>query len=362
MRRAPPLIVGGGPAGAAAAIRLAQAHVAATVIEKLSQPGDAICGGFLSWTTLQQLEELGLDRSSLGGHDVTHMAVFADGKRVDAALPAPAMGVSRQRLDTLLLAEAERAGAAVRRACGVRSALGRRLTLSDGDVLEPESLFLATGKHDLRGLSRVRSDADPELGLRVRLPADAALRQMLEGHIELHLFGRGYLGLVLQEDGTANACMAVRKSRLVQAGGTPAALFRQLAERSPVLAERLAGLPRDAQFDAIGHVPYGWRARTTQPGLFRLGDQAAVISSLAGEGIGIALASARRAADAWQREGAAGAIGYQRDLSRATARPVALAGLVKGLGDRPAITAALAAMPGAAALVARLTRIGPPYA
>ena len=65
MRRAP-LILGGGPAGAAAAITLAQRGTHALVIERTRETGDALCGGFLSWRTLAAVERLGIDPDALG--------------------------------------------------------------------------------------------------------------------------------------------------------------------------------------------------------------------------------------------------------------------------------------------------------
>src|SRR3546814_1574714 len=109
----------------------------------------------------------------------------------------------------------------------------------------------------------------------------------------MHLFKGGYLGVVLQENESANFCMAVRKSRLAAAKGSPAILFAQLADENPALGDRLSALPATQHVDAIGRVPYGWRATGMQPGVFRLRDQAGVIPSLACEGIGLALASAQ---------------------------------------------------------------------
>jgi flavin-dependent dehydrogenase len=360
VRRTYPLIAGGGPAGSAAAIVLAQAGVQATLLERTTGASDAICGGFLSWETLKRLEALGLATDWLGGHRVDRLALFCGGRERQVSLPGVAMGLSRRALDAAMLAVAQARGAIVRRGVTIRSAEDGRLMLADGEVVPWDSLFLATGKHDLRGLARPQDRAAPdaELGLRLRLPPNPELSWLLNRRIELHLFDGGYIGLVLQEDGSANACMAVRKSRLARAGGSPGALFAQLADTSPALADRLSGMPPDASFDAIGNLPYGWRARSTARGLFRLGDQAAVIPSLAGEGIGIAVESGIRAARSWLKDGTEGAEGYQRAFARAARRPLAVARMVKALGDRPALLATLAALPGAAALVARLTRIG----
>jgi flavin-dependent dehydrogenase len=63
---------------------------------------------------------------------------------------------------------------------------------------------------------------------------------------------------------------------------------------------RLAGAePLLAKPIAITHIPYGYIRRTTEDGLYCIGDQAAVIPSFTGDGISIALYSARRATAAY---------------------------------------------------------------
>lgn len=163
-----PLILGAGPAGAAAAIRLARVGAAPLLIDRLAVPGDALCGGFLSWATLAQIEALGLSAAALGGHRVTRLALFAGDEESRLALPAPGMGLSRHRLDGLLRQAAVAAGAHCRVATA-RSLSTDVLHLDDGTDLPWQSLFLATGKHDLRGVGRPHGGSDPELGLRLRL-------------------------------------------------------------------------------------------------------------------------------------------------------------------------------------------------
>ena len=350
------MIVGGGPAGAAAAIGLARAGLAHLLIERTRETGDALCGGFLSWRTLDRLATLGVAADDLNRERLTEVRLFAGGRRSTAALPRPALAVSRRRLDTLLLARADAAGAAIERGVTAREIDGNSVRTADGALLETETLFLASGKHDIRGLARPAAarGVDPTLGLRVRLPASPALTRLVGGAIELHLFHGGYAGLCLQEDGSANLCMAVHRSLLAEAGDPPA-LLRQLAADHPALAERLAA-PSDAPVDAVANVPYGWRARSAPPGVVRLGDQAAVIPSLAGEGMGIAIASGIAAADAYRR----GAIvGWQPRFARRVARPLAVAGLVRRLAEGPFAAPALRLAPAALIdAVARLTRVG----
>ena len=145
MRRTDPLIGGGGPAGSAAAIHLLRAGATPTLIERQQETGDALCGGFLSWRTIDRLEALGLSASDLGGHGVTMLRLFAGRRALELALPAPAVAVSRHRLDTLLLAQAERMGATVRRGVAALDYSAGGLRLEGNDVLPCDSLFLATG-------------------------------------------------------------------------------------------------------------------------------------------------------------------------------------------------------------------------
>lgn len=353
-----PLVIGGGPAGSACAIHLARAGAQPVIVERDPEPGDALCGGFLSWRTLDQLEHLGLSRRELGGPDVSHLRIVSGAAERTTALPRRAMGLSRRCLDGLLLGRARQAGAEVRHA---RARIeGRQVRLDGGEALDSGCTFVATGKHDLRGLRRPNeaAGADPMMGLRWRLSPHDGLRALLAGCIEMHLFDRGYAGLLLHEDGSGNLCMAVRKSRLAEADGDPAALLAQLADVSSVLAARLAFLADAGRFDAIGHVPYHWRATESCAGVFRLGDQAGVIASLAGEGIGIALASAADAVRCWSWGGAAAAPIFQSRFAARMRRPLAAARVVAELGQERASTVAnLAALPGAMALVARMTRI-----
>jgi menaquinone-9 beta-reductase len=359
MRLQSPLILGAGPAGCAAAIALARGGASPQLIERTRETGDALCGGFLSWQTLDRLEALGV--GGLEAHPIAEVRVFHRKQHAIARLPDLAIGVSRHRLDTVMQRVAVDAGAGFERGITARSYADGILKTDNGDFA-PGALFLATGKHDVRGFGRPKPAGDAPMGLRIRLAPHPRLRKLLEHAIELHLFEGGYAGLLLQEDDSANLCMALRKSRFTQAGGDAATLLRQLGDDHPHLGERLAFLSEAPAADAIAAVPYGWRTDTTAPGLFRLGDQAAVIPSLAGEGMGIALASGAAAAAAFLTDGADAAPQFQRDFAARARRPVAVASMLWHQGERPAMARIavplLNAFPALAGLAARLTRIG----
>lgn len=352
MRRTPALIVGGGPAGSAAAIGLARGGAMPVVIERAATTRDVVCGGFLGWDAIAALKRLGLDPAALGARPIRTLRLVAGDRTVEAPLPHEAAGLSRRVLDAALLQSAEESGATVLRGRTVREVMDRTARLDDGEELHADALFVATGKHELRGAIRPIGARTVSVGLRAALPPVAGL----EGVIELHLYNGGYAGLLLQEDGATNLCLSVAQARMT---GGRETFLAALASEAPCLIGRIGDWP--AAWQAIAGVPYGWRARTTEPGVYRVGDQAAVIASLAGDGIAVALASGAAAAQACLHGDGPGARAWQKRFARQAARPVRIAEGLRHLaehrGER-AVMIQLARIGGLPALAARLTRIG----
>lgn len=354
VRRTPALIIGGGPAGAAAAITLARGGREALVIERSAGPRDVVCGGFLGGDALRLLDQLGLDAEALGARPIERLRLVADGRGAEAPLPWRAAGLTRRMLDEALLAKAVSEGAEVRRGTKVSEVRDRTAMLADGTSISADTLLVATGKHELRGLERLPPEERRRLsiGLRCTIAASADLA----GVIELHPFDGGYAGLLVMEGGKANLCLSATQQRLQEAGGAQALLAR-LSDEQPALGSRIA-LADAGAWSGIAGVPYGWRARRASPGLLRLGDQAAVIASLAGDGVAIALSSGMAAAQALLagREGE-----YQPRFARQAAVPLRTADALRYAAERKAgrrvMIDLMRAFPAAAGLVARLTRI-----
>jgi flavin-dependent dehydrogenase len=322
-----------------------------------------VCGGFLGWDALAVLDRLDVDAWGLGARPIERLRLVSAERSVEAPLPRRAAGLSRRTLDEALIGAAGRAGAILRRGVAVRAVEDRRsIRLDSGEELQADALFLATGKHELRGLARPRAvtGADPVVGFRTSLQPSLELIEALKGVIELHLFDGGYAGLLLQDDGSANLCVSAARERLNGAGGIEG-LVTELSSELPRLGRRLSH-SAPAGWEAIAGVPYGWRARSTQPGLFRLGDQGAVIASLAGDGIAIALTSGFEAAAAFLRNGPEGAEAFQKSFSRRAARPLAIASALRRAAEngriRRPLMGLLSMAPSLAPFAARLTRVG----
>ena len=310
-----PTIIGGGIAGAAAACHLARAGHAPLVIEREGGAHHKICGEFLSVETVAELRGLGIEPLALGAKAIGEVRLIHGLRIARTRLPFDALSLSRHRLDEALLTRAVALGARLERGRGVARV---------EDVANRDGVFIATGKHALRGVERARGGGLTGLKMYYRLtPAQAAA---LGNAVELVLFAGGYAGLQLVEDGIANLCLLTRDPADGMAGAVA---------RAPHLTLRLeGGEPLLARPMAIANLPYGMvaDAEPRHPGRFRLGDQFAMIPSFTGDGMGIALSTARWAAEAWAEHGAPGAEAYARTTRRRLRGQVRLATGLAGIG------------------------------
>ncbi len=362
----PVMVVGGGPAGAAFALAAARAGQAVLVLERRTQPHDKVCGEFISGEAAAALARLGLDLAALGAQPIERLGLNLGPRRIERPLPFPALSLSRRRLDAALLDAARAQGASVVQAHvlglereGPGEGGGWRARLDDGGAPSARHAVLAVGKHDLKGHRRGRGLQDDLVGFKMhwRLAPRQALA--LAGAVELFLFEGGYAGLEPVEDGVANLCLLVRRSRLSALGGGWPALLAALTAEAPRLGERLAGAaPLWPKPLAVSAIPYGYVQARAQ-GLWRLGDQAAVIPSFAGDGLAIALHSAGQAATAWLAGEAPER--FQRRLAHDLGLRVRAAALVSQVLTQPVgqrlSMAAAALWPGLAPGVAAATRV-----
>ena len=297
-------VAGGGAAGAMAALLLARAGRRPLLIERETAAHDKVCGEFLSHEVGTALQRAGLNPETLGAAPIRAVRVAYRRQVADSSLPFLAHGLSRRVLDEALLHHAAAAGTEVVRGQVIRELDADGQLVFDGGTVRPSVLFLATGKHDLRGARRMpERSPEPLVGFKSHLTLTPANRLALRGVVEVVIFRGGYAGLQMIERDRANLCLLVRQERLAEAGGTWPGLLEALCRESPHLAARLRGA--DALFDrplTVARVPYGFLHRPgpgDSPGLFRLGDQAAVIPSFSGDGVAIALHTAARATAAF---------------------------------------------------------------
>lgn len=358
------LVIGGGLAGAAAAIRLARAGRAVTLWERERAAAHKICGEFLSWEAQAHLAALGLDLAALGAVPIDRVRLVTARHMAEAPLGFTARSLTRRVLDAALLELAAAAGADVRRGVTARELLPDGTVAGSHATLRPATLLLATGKHNLRGVVRDGAGTlNGQLGFKAYLRLAPAQRAALDRHVELYLFEGGYAGLQLVERAAANLCFLVSPERWKRLGGDFAALLADLGADVPLLGERLAGaVPLLDRPLAISGVPYGFLHRPAAgERLWRLGDQAVVIPSFTGDGMSLALHSARLATTTFLTGG--GPADYLGQLARDAGGLVRRATALqrassRGDGAGRAI-ALLRLAPGLVRLGAGLTRLRP---
>ena len=294
------VIVGGGPAGSMLALRLAAAGREVILLEKERGPHHKVCGEFLSAEALGYLKRIGIDARALGAEPIQYIRLHTGRKSVHAALPFPALSLSRRVLDEALLEKAQSAGCDVRRGIFVEKLIpgsgGFSIRLRDNQVIRTNNVFLATGKHDLTDTPRNRG-AQPDLvGFKMHWKLSPQSTENIRQAMELFLFRGGYGGLALIENDIANLCFAVHQRRMRELGGWPE-LLSAIRKESPAINQILSdATPCWPKPLAISPIPYGYIARSSN-GIWRIGDQAAVIPSFTGDGMSIALHSAELASE-----------------------------------------------------------------
>lgn len=363
------VIIGGGVAGAAAAAALATAREKVQLFEREAEPSHKICGEFVSAEAQRYLAQIGLRLEPLGGHIISRLRLVRGAAVAEASLPFVGLGLTRHTLDEALLRHAAACGADVRRGRDVRVLDGSAPVEIEIDGVgrwQPDTLLLASGKHDVRGLRRTLArPAQDLIGFKTYFRLDPAQTQALSGSVEVIVFAHGYAGLQLVEGGRANLCLLADRAHFQQCGGTWDGLLDALMRESDHLRQRLGNAtPLLDRPLTIFRVPYGFvhaPLASDLPNLYRLGDQAAVIASFSGDGMAIALHSASLAVQ-FHRSGH-GAQRYHHRMRADVAAQVARASAMYRFGRSAAGRAVLIplarAWPRGVALAAEFTRVPP---
>ena len=319
------VVAGGGPAGAAAALRLAAAGREVL----LGDAGTAApsAGEALIGAARPVLRDLGvLDRFLAEGHVACHGNDSAWGSdalgSADTVLDPNGHGwhLDRARFDAFLRAEAAAAGAAVLEGATVREATrsGGTWTVVAGGrpAVRARWLVDATGRRAAvaRRCGARRRAGDPTVAVVARYGSPAVDDRDGRTLVEAGPDGWWYTGLV---PGRRRVAAYVTDRSLVPAGARTASGFAALAATTRHVAARLdgwaiEGAPRQvAAGGAVAEPPAG-------DGWVAVGDAAVAFDPLASLGLFTALLTGKLAAEAVDR-----AIGGDGDSTGAYARRVA---------------------------------------
>ena len=359
------LVLGGGVAGSAAATLLARGRARVMLVEQSAEARHKVCGEFLSAEACESLETLGLDVRALGAAPVRRLRLAGRGRAAEHDLPFAAWSLTRCVLDEAMLRMAAESGVEVRRGLRVE-ALDRdggawRVRMSGGETLRAGDVFVASGKHDLRGHARPQGVQGSLIAFKQYFRLEKMQRAELDEAIELFLFRGGYAGLQMVEGGCANFCLLVEARRYKEVGGRWEALLGAMCAESEHLRRRLDGArPMLERPLSLSRIPYGFLRRgVSEPGLWHLGDQMAVIPSFSGDGMSIALHTARVGAGMYLQGAEPGAFTKRMsaELGGLMWRATALSRMMVSPSGRRLVWGAVAACPSLLPRAAALTRI-----
>jgi flavin-dependent dehydrogenase len=323
-RSAEVVVVGGGPAGAAIATRLARSGREVVLFERFREPRWRACGVYASPRTRAQLSALGLNDAVLINliRPISAMNVESVGGaccRLDYSAYGGACGFDRVRLDRALLDRAVAAGAQVREGVVVRSIEPSRGATHNSDVsLSTESgpetwtaglvvgadgpgSMVARAFGVLRTTRRFR-----RAGLTLHHPDPAAPPTNTPMEARMVIGRDWYCGLAPVPGERVNIGIVVSEGVLrsaVAAGRGPDGVVQDVLAQIPGSREPWQDAPPSDEVAVA--LPLVHRVtRRAGRGFLLVGDAAGFIDPLSGEGLHRALVSAElgaQAAETWLR-------------------------------------------------------------
>jgi menaquinone-9 beta-reductase len=317
------LIIGGGPAGSAAAITAARAGLSVTLFEKGPHGRDKVCGDGLTPRAIAALNELRINHSV--AHRIDGLRMIAGKKERELSWPTtdrfPNHGAvwPRQKFDTHLIDVAIASGADVRfnsealplleddRVIGVNS---------DGESYHAPMTILAAGAQG-QAAKMLGAERDPNEPFGLAIRAYAPTPRHAERHLEACLSLRdehgtavpGYGWMFPAGDGTVN----IGVGALSTMKG-----FKKLNLNT--LLDQYAALVRESwSLGDYVEKPRAWRlpmscTRRHGPGWVAVGDAAGFVNPMNGEGIDYGLESGMLAVEKFIEDPVSAPVVYDREV------------------------------------------------
>lgn len=289
------LILGGGPAGSTAAIRLVRAGRAVQLWERETHPRHRPCSGILSPAAQYMVSDQGIDLDELGAARAGFLHIVADAGSRRVPLGFEARMVTRHRLDAALLDRAAQAGVDVRRGVVFRGMGDDGAVLSGHGALRPATLLVATGLETTPGVPAAPIPKDSRTAFQSLWRLRPEARAACQGQIEWLLFDGGQAFLHLVERDAASLCVIL--SGNPEPGERFPAIMHAMMARLPLLARRLDGaVPLVNRPRVLTGLPrpgfYRPEAETSRQ-VWRLGEQVARLPAGIGDGLALAMLGAR---------------------------------------------------------------------
>lgn len=291
------LIIGGGLSGLIAALHLLKSGFPVTLIEKNTYPQHKVCGEYISNEVLPYLESLDIDISKLSPVRITNFHLSTvNGETTQSELPLGGFGISRYTFDHFLYEQAKSRGCQFIQETVTSISFQDdefKIALGDKTVLYARIVIGAYGKRDLLDQKLSRNfiqKKSPWLAIKAHY-----IGEFPDNLIALHSFEGGYCGISKVENNRINICYLVNYDSFKKYKNIP-------AHRTQVLYKNIQLKKIFENFRMIFEQPItisqiSFEKKTTvEHHILMIGDTAGLIHPLCGNGMAMAIHSAKIAA------------------------------------------------------------------
>jgi menaquinone-9 beta-reductase len=288
------VIIGGGISGLISSIILSRQGISCTLVEKKNYPLHRVCGEYISNEAVPFLQSMDLYPSQFNPPQVSKFQLSSvSGRSKILPLDLGGFGISRFCFDHFLFVKAKESGVTFFLDTTVEnvefSGQTLRTTTSNGQI-ESKVVLGAFGKRsnmDSRLEREFMKNRSPYVGVKYHIefnhPSDV---------VALHNFPGGYCGLSSVENGVVNMCYLVHRRKLKEYRSVPD-MEQKLLTTNPFLREVL----RSAKFllekpEVINEISFETK-NPVENHILMIGDAAGLITPLCGNGIAMAIHSAK---------------------------------------------------------------------
>ncbi|MDT7830569.1 NAD(P)/FAD-dependent oxidoreductase [Pricia sp. S334] len=304
------IVVGGGLAGLTAAIDLSRRGHQVTIFERYGYPHHKVCGEYVSNEIVPYLHELGISLENASAVEIKRLQLSTvGGKGLEARLPLGGKGISRYAFDELLYRRAVKLGAqflfkSVASISYVDTVF--EVVTESGETYTSDIAIGAYGKR--AALDKVLNrDFIEKKSSWLAVKSHYSYEDFPDDVVALHNFKGGYAGLSRTESGAVNFCYLASYSSFRQEKSIESFNVKVVSQ-NPFLGKFLQHAT--PLFDApltIAQISFHPK-QAVERHILMCGDTAGLIHPLCGNGMAMAIHSAKIAAELID--------GYLRDKRR----------------------------------------------
>lgn len=291
------VIIGGGLAGLCAAIHLGTQYQV-LLIEKQSYPSHKVCGEYISNEILPYLKTLGIDPIAAGAKQISTFNMSThNGALISSELPLGGFGISRYTLDKLLFDKVcvhcdtlQDTVTSIDFIEGLAAAKIFQIQTKRGVTYKAKYVLGAFGKRSNLDIQLKRSyitKKSPWLGVKAHYEYDVP-----EDVVALHNFEGGYCGVSQVETGAVNVCYLTTYESFKKVGSIGAFQKEVMSKNLHLKAVFQNGKPLWEKPLTISQISFE-NKEPVKDHILMIGDSAGMIHPLAGNGMAMAMHSAK---------------------------------------------------------------------